>query len=62
MNRQHSAGKAREALGLLKDCHFPCVNVDFIYGIPGQTTESLLRSLKEALAFAPDEIFCIRFM
>lgn len=57
LNRQHSAGKAREALGLLKDYHFPCVNVDFIYGIPGQTTESLLRSLKEALAFAPDEIF-----
>lgn len=57
LNRRHSARRAREALGLLKDYDFPCVNVDFIYGIPGQTTESLLKSLKEALAFAPDEIF-----
>ena len=57
LGRQHQAGKAREALALLKSFGFPCINVDFIYGIPGQTMESLLTSLKEALAFEPDEIF-----
>lgn len=55
--RQHSAKKAREALELLMEEGFPCVNIDFIYGIPGQTTEALLNSLKEALDFAPDELF-----
>lgn len=49
--------QAREALGLIKTYGFPCVNVDFIYGVPGQTVTSLLASLKEALTFAPDEIF-----
>lgn len=57
LQRQHSAGRAREALKLLKAAAFPCVNLDFIYGIPGQTIESLLESLKEALTFQPDELF-----
>ncbi len=57
LGRQHSAQRAREALRLLKDFAFPCINVDFIYGIPCQPTEGLLSSLKEALSFAPDEIF-----
>lgn len=57
LGRFHSAKKAREALTLLKSAGFSCINVDFIYGIPGQTVESLLESLKEALSFVPDEIF-----
>ena len=57
LGRRHGAKQAREALGLIKTYGFPCVNVDFIYGVPGQTVTSLLASLKEALTFAPDEIF-----
>lgn len=57
LGRQHKAQRAREALSLLKSYHFPCVNVDFIYGIPGQTIEGLLISLKEAVSYQPDEIF-----
>ena len=57
LGRGHRAQKAREALALLKSFDFPCINVDFIYGIPGQTADSLLDSLKEALDFGPDEIF-----
>ena len=57
LRRQHNARKAREALELIKAFDFPCVNVDFIYGIPGQTKESLLESLKEVLRFEPEEIF-----
>lgn len=57
LKRQHTAQKARKALELIKTCDFPCVNVDFIYGIPGQNETSLLDSLKEALRFEPEEIF-----
>ncbi len=57
LRRQHSAKSAREAMSLLKEYHFPCINMDFIYGIPGQTVETLLASLREALTFEPDEIF-----
>ena len=57
LGRQHNAKKARDALALIKTVAFPCVNVDFIYGIPGQTAESLLASLKEVLQFEPEAAF-----
>ena len=57
LGRKHNASMARKALELLSSFHFSCVNVDFIYGIPGQDIKSLLASLQEALNFAPDEIF-----
>lgn len=57
LGRQHNARKAREALELIKTYDFPCVNVDFIYGIPGQTKASLMESLQEVLRFEPEEIF-----
>ncbi|MCI9361729.1 MAG: coproporphyrinogen III oxidase family protein [Hungatella sp.] len=57
LRRSHSAGQARKALQLLKGFDFSCVNLDFIYGIPGQTRETLLESLREAAAWGADEIF-----
>lgn len=57
LKRNHSGKKAKEALDLLLSFEFPCVNIDFIYGIPGQSVNSFLKSLKEAVAFEPDEIF-----
>ena len=57
LGRGHSAEKALEALELLLSFGFACVNVDFIYGIPGQQTRSLLESLKKAVSFGPQEIF-----
>ncbi len=57
LGRRHSARKAAEALALLQSFALPCVNVDFIYGIPGQTVQSLLESLRTAVRFSPDEIF-----
>lgn len=57
LGRRHDGRRAREALALLQSFDFPCINVDFIYGIPGQTADSLLDSLKEAVSFGPDEIF-----
>lgn len=57
LRRGHSGKKAQEALGLLLSFGFDCVNADFIYGIPGQTTHSLLESLKKAVSFGPQEIF-----
>ncbi len=57
LNRRHRGEQARKALCLLKEMDFPCLNLDFIYGIPGQTKDSLMASLTEALTFEPDEIF-----
>ncbi len=57
LKRQHLADCARRALELLMTFAFPCVNVDLIYGIPGQTADTFLASVKEAAAFGVEEIF-----
>ncbi len=57
LGRRHNAWQARMALELLRSFDFSCVNVDFIYGIPGQGPADLLASLEEAVSFVPDEIF-----
>ncbi len=36
---------------------FPILNLDLIYGIPGQTVSSFLASLEQVLRFAPEEIY-----
>jgi oxygen-independent coproporphyrinogen III oxidase len=45
------------ALELLRETAFPVMNLDLIYGVPGQTTETWLFSIKEALRFSPEELF-----
>ncbi|GGD66404.1 coproporphyrinogen III oxidase [Paenibacillus nasutitermitis] len=48
------AGRAAE---LLKQYRFPILNLDLIYGLPGQTLESWQYSLRCAVSFQPEEIF-----
>lgn len=55
--RRHSAASSRKALTWIKEIEPTCLNLDFIYGIPGQNQTSLLESLREALFYEPDEIF-----
>lgn len=57
LGRGHQARRARKALQMLMSVGFSCVNVDFIYGIPGQTVDSLQSSLREAINFGVNEIF-----
>ncbi|MFD0590223.1 STM4012 family radical SAM protein [Paenibacillus sp. GCM10027627] len=46
-----------QALSLLKQHKFPILNLDLIYGLPGQTVETWLYSLERALSYSPEEIF-----
>lgn len=55
--RIHSARQARVAAKLIKTYDFDCVNFDFIYGIPGQTKESLRKTLEEGISYGPEELF-----
>ncbi|NHZ97030.1 STM4012 family radical SAM protein [Massilia sp. CCM 8734] len=45
------------AIGYIRDAGFPTLNLDLIYGIGGQTVESLLASIDSALAFRPEELY-----
>ncbi|MBU3664692.1 MAG: oxygen-independent coproporphyrinogen III oxidase [Chthoniobacterales bacterium] len=44
----------REAIGWLRDEGFESVNVDLIYGLPGQTPETYAATLEEVLSLDPD--------
>lgn len=57
LHRRHSTKNAHRALELLRTGNFPILNIDIIYGIPGQTAASLLASLNQALDYQPDELF-----
>lgn len=57
LSRFHSVDAAKKALHLLREMDFACINIDLIYGIPGQTIESLKNSLEQAVAYGPKELF-----
>lgn len=55
--RPQSRQEVDAALTLLADADFSTVNLDLIYGLPGQTVQTWLCSVRQALAFAPDELY-----
>ena len=57
LNRFHKVNIARKALESIREMDFACMNLDLIYGIPGQTMDSLQYSLEQALQYEPEEIF-----
>jgi oxygen-independent coproporphyrinogen III oxidase len=45
------------ALDRIKSVDFPTLNLDLIYGLPGQSIDSWVKSLQIALTFAPEELY-----
>jgi oxygen-independent coproporphyrinogen-3 oxidase len=46
-----------QAIECVRALGFPTLNLDLIYGIPGQSAQSLRQSIATALAFAPEELY-----
>ena len=57
IKRRHLQNTIYQALDDIRQMDFPYFNIDLIYGIKGQTVESFLYSLEEALRFQPNELF-----
>lgn len=55
--RIHTPKQARMAIKSIEKQQFSCVNLDFIYGIPGQTIDSLRETLEEGVSYGPEELF-----
>jgi len=56
LGRVHKAGQALAAVRLARKAGFRNLNLDFIFGIPGQTCADLLETLGGALELAPEHI------
>ena len=57
IQRRQQATQVKEVLTSIKDWGFPTLNIDLIYGLPGQTINTWLYSLQQAIAFQPEEIY-----
>jgi oxygen-independent coproporphyrinogen-3 oxidase len=57
VGRAQTPAWVEEALTRIRDAGFPTLNIDLIYGLPGQTPASWLDSLRAALRYAPEELF-----
>lgn len=56
LGRQHSPQQAAQAVRQAQDAGFRSVNIDLIFGTPGEQTESWTASLDQALALEPDHL------
>jgi len=56
LGRIHKAGQALDAVNLARKAGFRNLNLDFIFGIPGQTGAAWAATLGGALALAPEHV------
>jgi oxygen-independent coproporphyrinogen III oxidase len=57
VKRPQSNALVFAALDALRTAKVPVLNVDLMYGLPGQTLETWQRSLETALSWSPEELY-----
>ncbi len=58
LKRRHSAEKARQALGLVRQAVFDNFAADLMYGLPEQSEDKWIATIEEVLMFRPSHISC----
>jgi oxygen-independent coproporphyrinogen-3 oxidase len=63
LGRVHSAAQARRSYDILRTAGFENVNLDLIFGVPGQSREQWMETLRETVALGPDHIsaYCLTY-
>ena len=56
LGRIHTFSDTRNAVELARSCGFNNINLDIMYGIPHQTKESFVSTLRSAMALSPEHI------
>ncbi|QEH32438.1 Oxygen-independent coproporphyrinogen-III oxidase 1 [Aquisphaera giovannonii] len=57
VNRPQATAEVERALDLIREARIPTLNLDLIYGLPGQSVASWLASLHAALRHRPEELY-----
>jgi oxygen-independent coproporphyrinogen-3 oxidase len=63
LGRVHNAAQAERSYRILREAGVPNVNLDLIFGIPGQTRDQWRESLERTIALEPDHIsaYCLTY-
>lgn len=63
LGRVHSAAQAERSYAILREAGFTNINLDLIFGIPGQTREQWRDSLARTIALGPEHIsaYCLTY-
>ena len=61
LKRRHTASVAEKAIDLVRSSGFKNYGIDLMYGLPGQTEDTWMKTLKHALTFEPTHLSCYQF-
>ena len=63
LGRVHSSTQARRSYEILREAGVPNVNLDLMFGVPGQTSEQWRDSLRRTIDLGPDHIsaYCLTY-
>ena len=63
LGREHNAPQAEESFRILRDAGFGNINVDLMFGLPGQTDDQWRATLEKTIALQPEHIstYCLTY-
>jgi oxygen-independent coproporphyrinogen-3 oxidase len=63
LGRVHSAEEAERSFHILREAGFTNLNLDLIFGVPGQSIETWQRTVEKTVGLAPEHIsaYCLTF-
>jgi oxygen-independent coproporphyrinogen III oxidase len=63
LGREHNSQQAEQSFHILRSAGFSNINVDLMFGLPGQTIEQWRVTLEKSIALAPDHIsaYCLTY-
>ena len=63
LGREHNAPQAEESFRILREAGFTNINVDLMFGLPGQTDDQWRATLEKTIALQPEHIstYCLTY-
>lgn len=63
LGREHNAQQAKESFQILRNAGFTNVNVDLMFGLPGQTIDQWRATLEKTIALQPEHVstYCLTY-
>ena len=63
LGREHNAEQAKESFRILRNAGFTNINVDLMFGLPGQTVDQWRATLEKTIALQPEHIstYCLTY-